>query len=84
MYFELNIFYCIKIYIKVLEMSLNNLYVIFFKMKIYVILYNMQNMYNYKNFLVRLYVILIVLLLEKMICLYDCRYLNIILFLYFF
>lgn len=55
MYFELNIFYCIKIYIKVLEMSLNNLYVIFIKMKIYVILYNMQNMYNYKNFLVRLY-----------------------------
>lgn len=47
MYFELNIFYCIKIYIKVLEMSLNNLYVIFFKLKIYVILYNMQNMYNY-------------------------------------
>lgn len=41
MYFELNIFYCIKIYIKVLEMSLNNLYVIFFKLKIYVILYNM-------------------------------------------
>lgn len=56
MYFELKIFYCIKIYIKVLEMSLNNLYVIFFKMKIYVILYNMQNMYNYKNLLVRLYV----------------------------
>lgn len=57
MYFELKIFYCIKIYIKVLEMSLNNLYVIFIKMKIYVILvlYNMQNMYNYKNFLIRLY-----------------------------
>lgn len=40
-YFELNIFYWIKIYIKVLEMSLNNLYVIFFKLKIYVILYSM-------------------------------------------
>lgn len=56
MYFELNIFHCIKTYTKVLETSSNNLHVILLKMKIHVILHSMQNMHNHKNSSVRLYV----------------------------